>query len=104
MYINRITATSIAVAGTGDAATTTITVPAGTTFVPGCVYDILISTQVPADTSGTIVSITNGTVTGSVLQGCTGNYARARTLSWRKVIRVRFFSDPDHFNLLGVCS
>lgn len=102
MYVEKITAESIAVSGTGSAATTTITVPETAEFAPGCVYDILITAQVPAGTDGTIVSISNGTVTGEVMQGFTGNYARARALGWRKVIRVQFFGDPDHFNLLGV--
>ena len=40
MYIQRVTAESIAVSGTGNTATTTITLP--TTFIPasGAVYDI----------------------------------------------------------------
>lgn len=102
MCIQRITATSIAVAGTGDTAVTTITVPASVTFMPGCVYDLQISAQVPADTNGTIINITNGTATGSLFQCLTANYARARALGSKRVLRVRYFGDPDHFNLLGV--
>lgn len=104
MYIQRVTAESIAVSGTGNTAETTITVPENVEFAAGCVYDVLISAQVPNATDGTIVTITNGTVTGQIMQGFTGNYARARALGWRKVIRVQFFGDPDHFNLLGVRS
>lgn len=104
MYVQRVTATNIAVAGTGDTATTTITVPE--TFIPagGCIYDILISAQVPASTDGTILSVTNGTLTSNVYQRSTGNYVRCRGLGWRKVIRVQFFDDPAHFNLIGVRS
>lgn len=104
MYIQRVTAKSIAVSGTGNTAVTTITVPESVEFAAGCVYDVLISAQVPSETDGTIIAITNSTVTGQIMQGFTGNYARARALGWRKVIRVQFFADPDHFNLLGVRS
>lgn len=102
MYVQRVSASSIAVAGTGNTAATTITVPATTTFAAGCIYDILINTQVPDQTDGTIVNITNGTVTASLQQRCNGNYARSRALGWRKVIRVQFFDDPIHFNLLAI--
>lgn len=100
--VQRTTAASVAVAGTGAAAVTTITVPATVTFAPGGVYDVLISAQVPAGTDGTIVNITNGATVGSVMQRCNGNYARARCLGCRKVLRVQFLGDPAHFLLLGV--
>ena len=91
MYIQRVTAQTIAVTGTGTTAETTITVP--TTFTPaaGCIYDILISAQVP-----------NGTIDAAVYKRSNGDYARCRGLGWRKVIRVQFFDDPEHFNLLMV--
>lgn len=88
MYIQRITAENIAVSGTGNTAETTITVPATFEPVPGGIYDILISAQVPAATDGTILTITNGTDTGSVYQRMNGNYARCRALGWRKIVRV----------------
>ncbi|MBP5594472.1 MAG: hypothetical protein J6Y02_03755 [Pseudobutyrivibrio sp.] len=102
MFIQRVTAESIAVSGTGSTAETTITVPATFTPVAGAVYDILISTQVPEATDGTIIVITNGTGEWNLLQGMTGNYARSRQLGWRKVIRAAFFDDPAHFNFVGV--
>lgn len=102
MFIQRVTAESIAVSGTGSTAETTITVPSTFTPVAGAVYDILISAQVPAETDGTIIVITNGTGEWNLLQGMTGNYARSRQLGWRKVIRAAFFDDPAHFNLVGV--
>lgn len=102
MYVQRITAESIAVTGTGNTAETTITVPATFEPVAGGIYDVLISAQVPAGTDGTILTITNGTVEGSVYQRMSGNYARSRALGWRKVLRVQFLDDPAHFNLLGV--
>jgi len=102
MYIQRVTAESIAVSGTGSTAKTTITVPETFTPVAGGIYDILVSAQVPVATDGTILAITNGTITGSVYQRMSGNYARIRALGWRKVIRVQFLDDPAHFNLLGV--
>ena len=102
MYVQRITAEIIAVSGTGSTAETTITVPAATTFADGGIYDILLSAQVPEGTNGTIVTITNGTIEGSLYQRMTGNYARARCLGCRKVLRVQYLGDPAHFNLLGV--
>ena len=102
MYIQRVSAESIAVSGTGSTATTTITVPETFTPAAGGIYDVLINTQVPALTDGTILSITNGTVAGSVYQRMSGNYARSRALGWRKVLRVQFLDDPAHYNLLAV--
>lgn len=102
MFIQRVTAESIAVSGTGNTATTTITVPETFTPVAGTVYDILISAQVPAATDGTIIAISNGTDTWELFQGMTGNYVRSRQLGWRKVIRVVFFDDPAHFNFVTV--
>ena len=102
MYVQRITATAIAVTGADAAAVTTITVPATVTFVAGGIYDILLRTQMPANTDGTIINITNGTQAGSIMQRCTANYARSRALCWRQVLRVQYFDDPIHFVLLGV--
>ena len=102
MYIQRVTADSIAVSGTGSTAETTITVPSSFTPVAGGIYDILISAQVPAGTDGTILTITNGDIEASIYQQKNGNYARARALGWRKVIRVQFLDDPAHYNLLCV--
>lgn len=102
MYVQRITAESITVSGTGNTAETTITVPESFTPVAGGIYDILLSAQIPAGTDGTIITITNGTDEGNLFQRITGNYARARCLGCRKVIRVQYFDDPAHYNLLGV--
>jgi len=102
MYIQRVSAESIAVSGTGSTAMTTITVPETYTPVAGGIYDVLINAQVPDQTDGTILTITNGTVTGSVYQRMSGNYARSRALGWRKVLRVQFLDDPAHYNLLMV--
>ena len=103
-YVQRVTADSIAVSGTGSAATTTITVPASFTPVAGGIYDILLSAQVPAGTDRTIISITNGTIEGELFKRFIGDYARASCLGCRQVIRVQFFDDPAHYNLLGVRS
>lgn len=102
MITQRITAESITVTGTGNAAETTITVPSTVTFEAGCTYDILITAQVPVATDGTILTISNGTVSASVYQMFTGNYARLRNLGSRKVIRVAYLNDPEHFNLIAV--
>ena len=102
MYIERVTATLIAVTGTGNTAETTITVPSTFNPVAGATYDILLSTQIPSETDGTIITITNGTLSASLYQPFTGNYVRARGLGWRKVLRVAFLDDPAHFNLVAV--
>lgn len=102
MYVQRLSAESIAVTGTGNTAETTITVSSDFTPVAGGIYDILISAQVPTGTDGTILTITNGTDVGSVYQRMNGNYARCRALGWRKIIRVQYLEDPAHYNLLGV--
>lgn len=102
MYIQRVSAESIAVSGTGSTAMTTITVPETFTPVAGGIYDVLINAQVPDQTDGTILAITNGTVTGSMYQRMSGNYARSRALGWRKVLRVQFLDDPAHYNLLMI--
>ena len=105
MFIPRVTAESIAVSGSGSTAETTITLPATFTPAGGCIYDILISAQVPAGTDGTIITLTNGAETpveASIYQRGTGNYARARALGWRKVLRVQYFDDPSHYNLIAV--
>ena len=102
MYIQRVTAESIAVSGTGTTAETIITVPASFTPVAGGIYDVLISAQVPSGTDRTILVRSNGTDDGTVYQRMSGNYARCIGLGWRKVIRVQFLDDPAHYNLLGV--
>ena len=102
MFVERVNATSIAVSGTSNAAITTITVPESFMPIAGAVYDIQLKAQVPDQTDGTIISITNGTAAGEVMQRVTGDYARARGLGWLRAIRVQFFSDPDHYILVGV--
>lgn len=102
MFVQRIRAESIAVTGAGNTAQTTITVPDTVTFAAGVTYDLLLSAQIPAGTDGTIVVITNGTDEGELYQFGIGNYARARNLGSRKIIRVQFFDDPAHFNLVCV--
>lgn len=96
-YIPRIRAEEIAVA-TG---VTTITVGATPEIIDGGVYDIVLSTAVPDGTDGTQLSITNGTVTGDVMNG-NGNYFRPLPLRSRTVLRVQYLADPSHFQILSV--
>lgn len=102
MYIQRVTAEGITVAGSGSTAVTNIGLPATFTPAAGCIYDILLRTQIPNGTEGTILVLNNDTTNYNVLQRCNGNYIRVRQLTCRKVLRVQFFDDPDHFNLLTV--
>ena len=96
-YPTRARATTVAVA-TG---TTTITLPATTEINPGDVIDILVAVPIPDGTNGTVLSVTNGTVTGSV-NIFNGNYFRPRPILSRTVFRVQYFSDPGHFQLLAI--
>lgn len=80
---------------------TTITVPATTEITSGTVLNILLATPIPSGTDGTQLSISNGTVTGSVMQG-NGNYFRPLPLRSRTVITVQYFDDPSHFQIIRV--
>ena len=91
-----IRAQSIAVSG----GVSTVTVPGTYDIVPGGVYNILLATPIPDGTDGTQISITNGSVTGTVMKG-NGNYARAKPLTSRSVLAVQFFDDPAHFQYVG---
>lgn len=97
VFIPRYRAQSIAVA-TG---VTTITLPTTAEITAGDVFDILLSTAIPDGTDGTQVSITNGTVTGNLMNG-NGNYLRPLPLTSRTVLRVQYLADPAHFQILGV--
>ena len=95
--IPQIRASSVAVA-TG---VTTITIPASPVINPGDVVDILLATAIPDGTDGTQISITNGTVTGDLMNG-NGNYLRCYPLTSRTVLRVQFLNDPAHFQVLWI--
>lgn len=95
--IPKIRAETIAVA-TG---TTTITLPSTAEINAGDVIDILLATAIPEGTDGTQVSITNGTVTGSLMNG-NGNYLRDAPIRSRTVLRVQFLNDPSHFQIINV--
>lgn len=96
-YVPGLRATGIAVA----AGVTTVTVGATPEIIDGGVYDIVLSTAIPDGTDGTQLSITNGTVTGNVMNG-NGNYFRPLPLRSRTVLRVQFLADPAHFQILSV--
>ena len=96
-YPQRYRAETITVA-TG---TTTITLPATAEIEAGNVYDILLATVIPAGTDGTNISITNGTQTGAVMRR-NGNYYRPIPLTSRTILRVQFFDDPAHFQLIAI--
>lgn len=95
--IQSVTPTTIATA----AGTTTITLPA--TFVPvnGGIYDIPLAAAIPDGTNGTVISITNGTVTGDLLNRL-GSNVRMGTLCASTTLRVMYLEDPEHWNLISV--
>lgn len=95
--IPRYRASSVAVAD----GVTTVTIPASPALEPGMVADIILSTAIPAGTDGTSVSVTNGTVTGSLMNG-NGNYLRPSSLTSRTVLRVQYLADPSHFQIIGI--
>lgn len=102
MLTQRLSSTGITVTGAGNTASSIIALSEDFTPAAGCVYDILLRTQIPANAEGTILVLSNGTDNWYVYQNCNGNYSRARGLTSRKVLRVQFFDDPSHFNLFSV--
>ena len=85
---------------------TTITIPATPTINAGDVFEILLATPIPDGTDGTQVIITNGTITGNLMNG-NGNYFRPMPLTSRTVFLVQYLGDPAHFQILkiyGKCS
>jgi hypothetical protein len=83
------------------AGVTSITLPATAEITDGAVIDILLATAIPDGTDGTQVTITNGTVTGSLMNG-NGNYLRDAPIKSRTVLRVQFLDDPAHFQIINV--
>lgn len=93
--IPRYRASSVAVA-TG---VTTITLPSSAEISAGDVFEVLLATPIPDGTEGTQITITNGTVTGNLMNG-NGNYLRMPPLTSRTVLLVQFLDDPAHFQFL----
>lgn len=96
-YPKRFRAESVTVAG----GITTLTIPATAEINPGDLVEILVAVPIPDGTNGTQLSVTNGTLTGSVFVS-NGNYFRPRPLLSRTVFLVQFFSDPEHFQLVKI--
>lgn len=80
--------------------TTTITLPATFEPVAGGIYDIPLSAAIPDGTNGNIITITNGTVTGNLLNRL-GSNVRMGTLNAQWVLRVMYLKDPAHWNLIS---
>lgn len=80
--------------------TTTITLPATFTPVNGGIYDIPLAAAIPADTNGTIITITNGTISGNLLNRL-GSNVRMGELNAQWILRVMFLGDPNHYNLIS---
>lgn len=95
--IPRYRATTVAVAG----GVTTITLPVTAEIENGQIIDVLLATAIPDGTDGTQITITNGTVTGDLMNG-NGNYLRPYPLTSRTVIRCQWLSDPDHFQIINI--
>lgn len=95
--VTRYRASEIAVAG----GVTTITIPATPAINAGDVFEILLASPIPDGTDGTQISITNGTITGNLMNG-NGNYFRPLPLTSRTVFLVQYLSDPSHFQILKI--
>lgn len=95
--VTRFRATSVAVA----AGVTTVTIPASPVINPGDVIEVLLATPIPAGTDGTQITITNGTITGDLMNG-NGNYFRPNPLTSRTVFLVQYLDDPEHFQILKI--
>lgn len=80
---------------------TTITLPTTAEISNGEVFDILLATAIPDGTDGTQIEITNGTITGSLLNG-NGNYLRMYPITSRTVIRCQMLDDPLHFQIIQI--
>lgn len=80
--------------------TTTITLPATFEPVAGGIYDIPLSVAIPDGTNGNIITITNGTITGNLLNRL-GSNVRMGTLNAQWVLRVMYLEDPEHWNLIS---
>ena len=95
-YPIEIRAQSVAVAD----GVTTITLPASPAINDGNVVKIILATPIPDGTDGTQIEISNGTVTGSLMNG-NGNYFRAPYPLWsHTVIMAQYLGDPEHWQIL----
>ena len=95
--VTRFRATEVEVA----AGVTTITIPASPEINPGDVFEVLLASPIPDGTDGTQVTITNGTVTGDLMNG-NGNYFRPLPLTSRTIFLVQYLDDPAHFQSLRI--
>ena len=95
--IAQFRATSVAVAG----GIVTITIPSTAEINAGDIVDIQLFTSIPDGTDGAQLSITNGTLTASVMNG-NGNYLRFYPLTSRTVLRVQYLQDPSHFQIINI--
>ena len=95
--IQSVVPTTIAFA----AGTTTVTLPADFVPVNGGIYDIPLAASIPDGTNGSVITITNGTITGNLLNRL-GSNVRMGTLSAAWTLRVMYLGDPEHWNLISV--
>lgn len=95
--IAQFRATSVTVAG----GVATINIPTTAVINPGDIVDIQLFTSIPDGTDGAQLSVTNGTLTASIMNG-NGNYLRFYPLTSRTVLRVQYLSDPSHFQIINV--
>lgn len=80
--------------------TTTITLPSTFEPVNGGIYDISLAASIPDVTTGNVLVITNGTVSGNLLNRL-GSNVRMGGLNPQWVLRVMYLEDPIHWNLIS---
>lgn len=78
-------------------ATIVIELPDTVTPVVGCVYDLIVNVAVPVTVSGASV-----TIGGEYLYGKAGCYKRIGRLYSPFILRVRYLSDPNHYNFISM--
>lgn len=78
----------------------TITLPTSFEPVNGGIYDISLAAPVPDGTNGAEIIITNGTVSGNLLNRL-GSNVRMGPLDAQWILRVMYLEDPAHFNLIN---
>lgn len=95
--ITRFRASTITV----SAGVTSITIPSSPAINSGDVIEVLLASPIPEGTDGTQITISNGTVTGNLMNG-NGNYFRPMPLTSRTIFLVQYLSDPAHFQILKI--
>lgn len=99
--INVVNKTSTGGTLSGNEVSTVLTVPAA--FIPSinATYIISLQAQVPDETDGTILAVSNGTTTWQI-RNVTGSYIRCRNLGTIRRIILKYNEDPARLTLVSL--